>query len=72
MTASTNDVSTTTLMPTLLMPNDANLSEENLPMEKIVKKKEEEILTNFLDEFNQKRIRNPFGIDRIIHGMKQT
>ena len=59
-------------MPTLLMPNDANLSEEKLPMEKVVKKKEEEILTNFLDEFNQRRSGNPFGIDRIIHGIEQT
>ncbi len=62
-------------MPTLLMANDANLSENALPMEKVPKKKEEEILTNIFDEFNQRRRENPFGIDRIIHGideMKQT
>jgi hypothetical protein len=55
------------------MSDEANLtSEEELPIEKVPKKKKEDnILTNFFEDFNQRRIENPFGIDRIIHGISE-
>ncbi len=61
-------------MPTtLLMSDEVNLtSEEELPIEKVPKKKmEDKILTNFFEDFNQRKSENPFGIDRIIHGISE-
>jgi hypothetical protein len=55
------------------MSDEVNLtSEEELPIEKVPKKKmEDKILTNFFEDFNQRKSENPFGIDRIIHGISE-